>query len=200
MSDNYYSKDMDLKILQDFTLLLAWVDTAPGSFSVNELSNSHEVRFLLTEKLEKLVKANYLDRVGNRRGHYRKRESVCEEMDLVNVDSVPVDLWLPFGASDLVEIYDGNIIIIAGMKNSGKTGIMLNMVYENMQKDWDIYYFNSEMGAKEMRKRLDLFPYLTIDQWDFHAYRRAENFADVVPGGENNLILIDFLEIQLARP
>ena len=79
--NKHCSKDLDLKILEDFSLLLNWVDTAPGAFSVNEISNNHEARFFLTEKLEKLVKANYLERVGNKRGVYRRRELVIEEMD-----------------------------------------------------------------------------------------------------------------------
>ena len=182
-------------MLQDFTLLLNWVDTAPGTFSVNELTNDHTERFLLTEKFEKLVEADYIERVGTKRGTYRKKEVETELMDFKNVDAEPVDIWLPFEISDLVEIYEGNLIIIAGMKSAGKTAVMLNLVHQNMN-NWDVDYFNSEMGSKELRKRLDLFPYITIDNWNFNAYRRASKFEDVIEGGTNKLILIDFLEIH----
>ena len=72
---------------------------------------------------------------------------------------------------------------------------MLNLIYENM-RNWDVDYFNSEMGAQEMRKRLELFPYATIDMWDFRAYQRSVHFGDAIKGGTNKLILIDFLEIH----
>jgi len=102
---------------------------------------------------------------------------------------------LPFELSDMVEIYPGNMIIIAGGKSCGKTAVMLNMIYENM-RNWDVDYLNSEMGTQEMRRRLDLFPYATIDMWNFKAYQRSCNFGDAIQGGSNKLILIDFLEIH----
>jgi len=193
--NDYYSKRLSNNMLQDFTLLLNWVDTAPGVFNVNELTNDHTERFLLTEKFEKLVAAGYVERVGTKRGAYRKKEVETELMDFKNVDAEPVGIWLPFEISDLVEIYEGNLIIIAGMKSAGKTAVMLNLVYQNMN-NWDVDYFNSEMGSKELRKRLELFPYITIDNWIFNAYRRASKFEDVIEGGTDKLILIDFLEIH----
>jgi len=75
------------------------------------------------------------------------------------------------------------------------TGIMLNLIHENM-REWDVEYFNSEMGTAELRRRLDLFPYTAINNWNFTAYKRASNFGEAIVGGTNKLILIDFLEIH----
>jgi len=187
--DNMDMVSLDIVKAHEFAM------QAPGWFHVREMTNDIDRQQIYIRKFEKLVLMNFIERHASKRGMYRRKETELEIMDFKNVDAEPVDLWLPFELSDYVEIYPGNMIMIAGMKSSGKTAIMLNMVYEN-QRGWDVHYFNSEMGAKEMRKRLDLFPYTSIDQWKFSAYRRSENFGDAIPGGEDKLILIDFLEIH----
>ena len=101
---------------------------------------------------------------------------------------------MPFELSDLVEIYEGNVIIFAGVPNTGKTSLALNVIKENRNR-FDVHYFNSEMGGAELKKRLDLFPDIGIGDWNFKAYSRAEKFADVVRPGANYLNIIDFLEV-----
>jgi len=183
------------KLLDNISYVLDWVNSAPGWFSVNDYTTDKEERFIITEKLEKLVIMNYLERHGNRRGCYRRPESELKEMDFINANEDPVDIWLPFGISDMVEIFDGNLIMIAGAKDSGKTCLMLNIVKENRHR-MDIHYFNSEMGAGELKKRLSNFPDISLDQWNFHAYERADNFEDVIFSGLGKLNIIDFLEIH----
>jgi hypothetical protein len=89
----------------------------------------------------------------------------------------------------------GNIAVVAGEPDSGKTAYLLNIVKDN-QHAHEIHYFSSEMGAMELRSRLELFPDIDINQWSFHAKERAANFQDVIrPDGFN---IIDFLEIHDA--
>lgn len=183
------------KEFEHISLLHDWIITACGWFNLRDITSDKEYQRIYEGQCEKLVLAGHLTKHATQRWIYKKKEAELEEMDFLNVTSDPVSLWLPFDLSDYVEIFPGNMILIAGMKSTGKTAIMLNLVYEN-QREWEVHYFNSEMGAKELRKRLDLFPYTTIDQWDFKAWRRADNFGDAVQGGEGKLILIDFLEIH----
>jgi len=183
------------KMIDNLGYLLEWVDYAPGYFSVNDVANSLDERFIYTEKFEKLVKTGFLERHGSRRGMYRKKESDLIEMDFKNIEAHPVDLWLPFELSDEVEIYKSNIIVISGVPNAGKTAVVLNIIKEN-RHEWNVHYFNSEMSADELRKRLDKFPDIGIDDWNFKAYSRHENFSDVIQPGAENLNIIDFLEIH----
>jgi len=180
----------------DLIRILEWVDEAPGWFSVRDMSNDPEYRTIYTRKCETLVKTGHLIRDKQKRGIYRKKEDDLEEMDFVNAHGEPVEICLPFGLSDMVDIYDGNMIIIAGAKSSGKTALMLNIVKENRKKDWNIHYFNSEMGANEFKRRLDLFYDVSLTDWNFKAYRRGSNFADVLFPGPDNINIIDFLEIH----
>jgi hypothetical protein len=184
------------KLLDSISYLQDWANAAPGWFSVNDVSNDVDERIIFTEKFEMLVKMGFLERYGKRRGCYRKKESELVEMDYVDADDSPVDIWLPFNISDLVEIYDGNLIMIAGAKDSGKSCLMLNIIKENRHRFGEIHYFNSEMGSGELKKRLSLFPDIALDQWEFKAYERASNFEDVVFPGTGKLNIIDFLEIH----
>ena len=184
-----------LKFIDNISYLQDWVDQAPGWFSVNDVAHNIDERLIMAEKFEKLLKMGYIERHGNRRGCYRKKESELIEMDYINADDSPVDIWLPFDISDMVEIYDGNLIMIAGAKDSGKTALMLNVIKENRYR-MDIHYFNSEMGAGELKKRLSNFHDIDLDQWNFKAYERAENFEDVIFPGLGKLNIIDFLEIH----
>ncbi|MFC1992057.1 DnaB-like helicase C-terminal domain-containing protein, partial [Chloroflexota bacterium] len=65
-------------------------------------------------------------------------------------------------------IYPGNIIVVAGSPNSGKTGILLDFIYRN-QANFPIYYFCSEMGTDELADRLLSFEGIDLDDWTFEA-------------------------------
>ena len=184
-----------IKLLDNIAYVIDWVNEAPGWFSISDFTHDTAERLIMTEKFEKLHRMGYIERHGNRRGCYRKKESDLIEMDFINANEDPVDIWLPFDLSDLVEIYDGNLIMFAGAKDSGKTCLCLNVIKENRHR-MDIHYFNSEMGAGELKKRLSNFPDIALDQWNFHAYERGENFEDVIFPGLGKLNIIDFLEIH----
>jgi len=88
-------------------------------------------------------------------------------------------------------LYFGNIVIIAGEMNAGKTGFLLNVVRDNMDK-WKVHYFNSEMGETEFKIRLSKFPDMQEEDWKLTAYNRNGAFADVIVPDDLNII--DFME------
>jgi len=176
--------------------LLEWINKAPGEFCVRDISPKFEYQSIYTEKLEYLVGAGILERVGKKRGWYRLIESSCEELNFIDADDEPADLWLPLRLSEYVQIHYGNLIVIAGAPNSGKTAMMLNIVKENMLKDWNVHYFTSEMEAGELKLRLKKFPDIALDRWNFSAYRRGGDFQDVIKPGKNSLNIVDFLEVH----
>ena len=143
--------------------LFSWIDEAPGEFCVKDIGEK-EFHFYYTRMCEHLVKQGYLERVGRKRGWYRKVEGECVEMDFINADDEPADIWMPLRLSEYVQFHYGNLIVIAGAPNSGKTAFMLNIVKENMLKDWDVHYFTSEMEAGELKLRLKKFPDIVLDR------------------------------------
>jgi hypothetical protein len=95
----------------------------------------------------------------------------------------------------MVEILPGNTILVAGAVNAGKTALLLNIVRDNMA-DSKVHYFNSEMGASELRKRLSLFDNpLTLEGWEFSAHERLSDFGDVIRSGAGVINVIDYLEV-----
>jgi len=95
----------------------------------------------------------------------------------------------------MVKIMPGNVIVVAGAKDAGKTAFLLNIAADNLAK-FDVHYFNSEMGTGELKARLELFDDIPFKEWrKVNFYERDENFHDVIVSGEGNLNIIDFLEI-----
>lgn len=187
--------DLDLALLGDVDYFLEWVKVDGRAFSILNASKDPGTILRLISKMELYVKAGYLEHFGDRRGWYRPRTNQLEEIDFVNAVEDPLEIWLPFELSDLVEIHEGNVIIFSGIPNSGKTAMFLNIIRENRHR-FNCHYFSSEMGGGELKKRLDKFPDMGIDDWNFKAYRRSEKFQDVIQPKAANLNIIDFLEVH----
>jgi hypothetical protein len=98
----------------------------------------------------------------------------------------------PMGIEKYVNLFPGNIAVVAGSPNSGKTALLLNFIYLN-QDSFPLFYFCSEMGPVELRDRLDKFPGMDIKDWHFDAIERASDFADVIRPDCVNIV--DYLEM-----
>ena len=104
----------------------------------------------------------------------------------------PIDIKYPFGIEKIFPTYPKNIIVIAGSPNSGKTAFLLNIVKENMKRH-EIHYFSSEMGASELKSRLEKFKEIPLKDWKFYPKERVSDFAPVIiPDAVN---IIDYMEL-----
>lgn len=176
-----------------------WVLTTEGHFLTTDYhaelrltTHNHKKAAMMT--LLRMEKEGLIEKYGAKRGCYRMVNREVEQMDFLHAPMTSVDLWLPFGLRDMVEILPGNLIVIAGTANSGKTAALLNVIKENMDL-FDCHYFNSESGDTELRKRLGNFG-IPLKDWHFKAYERGDNFSDVIVGGEGRLNVIDYLEMH----
>ena len=174
-----------------------WISGTKGDFYGTELDKE---LFLGTQRdkenrkkiLQRLAKEGVIERASNRHSHYRILDSNYENIDWRNAKDETVELYMPMGIERYVEIMPGNIIVIAGEQNAGKTAFLLNVIEMNMRQH-KIHYFNSEMGAPELKKRLMKFG-IPIDDWNFKAWERSSEFADVI--FPNDVNIIDFMEIH----
>jgi len=137
-------------------------------------------------------KDKVIEKHGQKDGCYRRIETEIEEVNFLNAPTDDFPLALPLGIDTYCKLYPGNIVIVAGSKSAGKTAFLLNIVKENMSKN-EIIYLNSEMGDTEFRKRLELFE-MPLSSWNFRAYHRAVNFADLITA-EKKIFIVDFLEV-----
>lgn len=160
------------------------------------------VKSSVRSAMKRLVESGMVEKNKTKDGFYRKIDVDCEEIDFMSADQDCVNLWLPFGLGGIARILPGNIIVIAGSPNSGKTAFMLNIIKENMDP-WECHYFNSEMGPDELKMRLSLFSDLVLSDWQeakekgyFTPKARSSCFQDVIVPGKGKLNVIDFMEVH----
>ena len=182
-----------------------WVGLAPGEFSLADASkfflrkefDNQASAMSLIMCLEGLVDSGELERVGNRRGYYRQPQSKLVKMDIAAAVPKPEPIFLPFGMSKFVSLFPGNIVTIGGMKNSGKTGLLLNIAFDN-RDSYKVHYFNSEMGPEETKLRCLKYcdsNRTGFSEWrNIEFYERSQDFSDVIFTGKGNLNIIDFYE------
>lgn len=189
--------DKNLKILIE-----GWLSKSPGEFSIRDIDYDLNIQTLEQKKtrldvLELLVLNNKLERVGSRRGYYRPYHMDLEPIDYTDASTSVefVKFWLPFKLHDYVGILPGNIIIIAGAPNAGKTALIMNILKNNRNNFKDIHYFNSEVDKEELKLRLGKFD-IGLNDWGMKAWVRASDFSDVIRPGRGNLNVIDFLEVH----
>ena len=128
-----------------------------------------------------------------RRGHgwYRRIENEVIDIDWQNADENPLEIKLPLELDKMVNLYNGDIFVIAGESNAGKSAMCLNIVELNMP-EWDCHYFSSELGGPKLKKRIGMFD-TPAELWKMPAHQKQDNYHDVLfPDALN---IIDFLMI-----
>jgi len=143
--------------------------------------------------LHRLKNNGVIEKAGIEDGKYRKVINVVEEIDIFNADSHPLDIHWPFRIQDLVHTYQKSLIVVAGEPNAGKTAFLLNVAIKKYER-FKITYFSSEMGAIELRQRIEKFK-VPLSLWkNIRFIERASDFSAVIePDGFN---IIDFMEIH----
>ena len=181
------------------TDITQWVQEQSGTWTIDQLdrelnippANKSNRRTILS----RLGKDGVIEKAGRKAGVWRKIEHELIPIRYQEeVTDKPYDIQWPvgFGIEDLCELYPKNIAIVAGAPNAGKTALLLNIIHLNQHK-YKIVYYSSEMSHMELRSRLEKFD-CDISDWNFRAYERIHNFADVIPPNDH-VILIDYLEI-----
>lgn len=179
-----------------------WVRSALGWFTSRECDQdlgiiTKEDKHTRRQALYQLVKDGVLNRHPTKQGMFRPVETGLVKMNPLVPSIKGERLKLPLGIHKFFKVYPGNIIIIAGHPQSGKTAFLLNVVEENFEL-WKIHYFNSEMAEEELSDRLRYFKDVPPENWEKYAnfYQRSSDFADVIVPGRGNLNIIDYMEIH----
>jgi hypothetical protein len=143
--------------------------------------------------LNRLISRELIQREGGgKSGRYRIVNQKAAKIDIRKADTKPLLLKLPLQINEYVNIYKGNVIIISGESNAGKTAMCLNIAHMNREL-YHVNYLSSEMqDGTELKLRLDEFN-RPMEDWDLIDFRfRTDNFPDVVdPRGLN---IIDYMD------
>jgi len=174
--------------------ILEWLALQEGYISVTECDRelqivtkeqkaNRRVIFHRLAKDEKIIKTETS-------GKYRVPTKDYEVMDANNIPTgKPLDIRLPFWLDQYVEILPGDLIVIAGTPNSGKTALFLDTVAHNMNA-WECWYFSTEMGPTAWARRRDKRdPPL---EWKFKFVHGFSNYEDIIKPDAMNFI--DYVE------
>ena len=179
-----------------------FIESTNGYFSVTDCYNvlhavtkedRTAVRVALSRQKDKTIEKH-----GERDGVWKRINGETEfiNFDLDEDDETPFPIELPFDLHELVEISEGNIIVVAGEFNSGKTTFLLNILKKNKGKV-PIRYISSEMSKSEFKKRFRGFG-IPLDFWKQddktdYVKKSCDFYSVLKPDGIN---IIDYLEFR----
>jgi len=182
-------------------LITEWVKQSSGWFSYEDIDKE----FGLTTPAQKdnrwhIIKRLKDDPIKIIESHpannklYRYINTAVRVIDFKSADNTkPLAIHYPFGIEKYFNTFPGNVVVVAGSPDAGKTAFLLNLIRLN-DEDFSIYYQSSEMGNVELRTRLKNFEDRDPQDWNFIAEERSSNFSDVIR--EDCVNIIDYLEIS----
>ena len=83
--------------------------------------------------LHRAEKTGKISKITNRPGTWRILEYALEDVDFKKIDRVPISLSFPLGIGDLAQIYPGNIVLVSGTSNAGKTGFLIQTIVDTLR-------------------------------------------------------------------
>jgi hypothetical protein len=137
---------------------------------------------------------------GSQDGVYKRIDDGLEFIDFSaqDDDEEEFPIKLPWNLDRMVEIIQGNIILVAGEFNSGKTSFLLNCLQMNKNRV-PIRYLSSEMKKKEFIKRFKGFrlppEFWANDEMTDYVLKSQDFHTALKPDGLN---IIDYLEFRGA--
>ena len=179
----------------------SWVRSTTGVFSEEQFAKACNLTFD-PESCRNLIGDLIIDGTiqphGTRHGQYTKADEPPSALNWQGATLDEYPIWMPLWLSKRVVISPGNIIVVAGEKNSGKTSLGRRITYENLKcngGDHDtIHVWDYESHESEVCRMNNA---INPDQrsWQgFDIQRVTKNFHQWIdPNGFN---VIDYLKIN----
>ena len=175
-----------------------WIASSKGIFLSSEVSKALQIYDKdsikeMARVLNRLAEEGYIERYGKRAGVFRKIERDYREMDWLNAKIKPLAVSYPLGLSNVFVTYAKNVIVVAGVKDSGKTAFFLDFIKRNHNK-FKINYFTNEMGDEELAMRIRQHKDIKVEEWNFKAYEMGGAWEDII--APNDITIVDYIEIN----
>ena len=185
--------------------LRKWIEEQDGTFKQREsyeIETEHNKYNIQKERAK--IRA-ILNRMANNRdmiektgrGCYRKIDNAIDCINPYSSSGEGLDIQFPLDIHLGVITMSKNIVIVGGEKDAGKTAFMMETARLN-KDNWPIRYNSSEMGAFELRRRLDMFEktlHIPITDWQSVEWiDRGRDFHDIILPDAINII--DYLELS----
>jgi hypothetical protein len=185
-----------------------WILVTSGNFLVTDVYRDLGIvtpgnKKAVLMALNRLEGVGEIIKCGDKRGCYKPVDIDLERIDFMGAEEEEYRIFWPAAVPvhEVVKLYPGNLVIIQGEPDSGKTAMMLNLIKDSMHLDHvkSINYFSSEMAKTELKIRLQFFEKegIPMSFWEnskFTAWERSADFSEVIrPDGLN---LIDYVELH----
>lgn len=188
-------------------------DNVTLSFQIDQWVEETKGRWFETQELDRELGIFTPVGKNNRRGHMIRLEEkrtiirhpkqnkswrfITSDLKMLDYKSIPtavqLPIILPLGLNRLVKLFPPSLIVIAGTQNAGKTALVMEIMRLNNDSKMPINYFYSEGGGAELNNRLSDCESMAMEEWNFNAFSRSTNFADVIIPDCINIV--DYLEI-----
>lgn len=195
------SKTQNSNLAQDVRdLILSTSGNISSTFvhtclQVSTRSEKKNVSMILT----RLCDEGIIERTGKRAGEFRILEEKAAPDDWYSADTQSAEIYLPFELTDLAIVAPGDVVLVMGAQNAGKTAVLMNVAKENRDL-YKVHYFSSEMRAGKFKRRMGRFNDVTLDQLrsiNFYPPERIKgNYVDHIRPGKGNLNIIDYIEMH----
>ncbi len=183
------------------------------SFTLDQLCKYLEIserenRDLVTQKLAyEVKKTRRLEKIERPSGSlYRYIDNTCKYIDWVNAsDNDLLNIKWPYGIEDnsefgfdgRVKISPGDIIVIAGVSNMGKTTFCLNFLWENMDT-YPCTLMGNEYTPGKFKRRVARMgwrnPLTETGTAKFELIERREGWKDIIR--PDNINIIDWINLS----
>lgn len=115
-------------------LMTEYVEQYTGTFSVYDIDRefalvSRQEKNNRAKILNKLAKDCKIKKVAGKVGFWKTVDGHVKSMKLSSKPVSALNITLPLGLSDLAQILPGNIILVAGAPNGGKTAFLMRSLY-----------------------------------------------------------------------
>ena len=129
--------------------------------------------------------------------HDGKKYRQISQDDIIDyktaVTGEPLDIWLPFDIHRHFITHRGNLLAFAGVTDSGKTALAINIIRNNDEK-WTIDYWTNEVSADELMERLqNIEPEKDIGDWNFNAREITTGYKQKIR--PDILSIFDYIDV-----
>lgn len=195
-------------------LVREWIEIHKGeSFNLDTICRQLQIqertnRNYVTIELSKLVAKETLEKVTSPiyKPIYRYIDDSCKHIDWVHaLDNDYINIKWPYGLEDdsrfgfdgRVKISPGDIIVLAGSSNMGKTTFCLNLLWENMD-NYPCTLMGNEYNAGKFKRRVSRMTWKEPldDKGDskFELIERHDNWKDIIR--PNRINIIDWINLK----
>lgn len=184
-----------------------WIMSTSGHFMSTDVHKSLDLSTRVHKKnvseiLRRMIEEGIIERFGNKNGQFRKIEQIFQPIREINIEDLElVQVKFPLGEERYVKIYQTNILIVAGDKDTGKSAYCLDFALLNKDCGKKIRYISSEFGIAELKDRVEpMANEISIEEFlkkiEFGQVMASEFQDAVLPDAIN---IIDFLEVPEGK-